>query len=179
MRDLKELPITEESGLGDISASAAAVAQGLQRVPSDTKEMAYQAWLGFYNSQSRLPWNKEQLVRAPPCVSCVILTLSVHRCSRLTTTRLSWGFRCPLRWRGRRLAKWASRMFLVCELIRARVAAEVTSREEAGEVFGSTSEEGLRVHHSCSSISKRPGYSSLSSAAGEAGQTLRDKWSIR
>ena len=69
MRDLKELPITEETGLGDMSASAAAVAQGLQRVPSDTKEMAYQAWLGFYNSQSRLPWNKEQLVYAPPRVS--------------------------------------------------------------------------------------------------------------
>ena len=63
MRDLKELPITEETSLGDISASAAAVAQGLHRVPVDTKEMAYQAWLGFYNSQSRLPWNKEQLVR--------------------------------------------------------------------------------------------------------------------
>jgi hypothetical protein len=63
MRDLKELPITEETSLGDQAASAAAVAQGLRRVPDDTKEMAYQAWLGFYNSQSRLPWNKEQLVR--------------------------------------------------------------------------------------------------------------------
>ena len=64
MRDLKDLPITEETGLGDMSASAAAVAQGLHRVPADTKEMAYQAWLGFYNSQGRLPWNKEQLVWA-------------------------------------------------------------------------------------------------------------------
>ena len=34
--------------------------------------MAYQAWLGFYNSQSRLPWNKEQLVgdkNLPPKIS--------------------------------------------------------------------------------------------------------------
>ncbi len=66
MRDLKELPITEETSLGDLSASAAAVSQALNRVPVETKEMAYQAWLGFYNSQSRLPWNKEQLVRCPP-----------------------------------------------------------------------------------------------------------------
>jgi hypothetical protein len=77
------------------------------------------------------------------------------------------------------LAKWVSRMFLVCELIRFRVAAEVMRREEAGEVFGSTSEEGLRVHHGCSGNSKRPGCSSLSSAAGEAGQTVRDRWFIR
>jgi hypothetical protein len=62
MRDLKELPITEETSLRDMSASAASVSQALLRVPVDTKEMAYQAWLGFYNSQGRLPWTKEQLV---------------------------------------------------------------------------------------------------------------------
>ena len=63
MRDIKDLPITEETSLGNASASAAAVAQGLLRVPDDTKEMAYQAWLGFYNSQGKLPWSKEQLVQ--------------------------------------------------------------------------------------------------------------------
>ena len=78
MRDLKELPITEETSLGDQAASAAAVAQGLRRVPDDTKEMAYQAWLGFYNSQSRLPWNKEQLVRFLAAIFVFSSVFSAH-----------------------------------------------------------------------------------------------------
>jgi hypothetical protein len=47
-----------------MASSSSAVAQALLRLPEGTKEMAYQAWLGFYNSQSRLPWNNEQLVSA-------------------------------------------------------------------------------------------------------------------
>jgi ATP-dependent RNA helicase MSS116 len=99
MRDLKELPITEETSLGDMSSSAASVSQALLRVPVDTKEMAYQAWLGFYNSQGRLPWTKEQLVLSPPrvcvCVCVACLTLPIEQVQQANNYSAIMGLAMP------------------------------------------------------------------------------------
>jgi hypothetical protein len=89
MRDIKDLPITEETSLGDLASSAAAVAQGLLQVPVETKEMAYQAWLGFYNSQGRLPWNKEQLVFSQ-LLEVFMNSEILFRCSKPITILQSW-----------------------------------------------------------------------------------------
>jgi len=39
------------------------VQQALARVDPKTGEQAYQAWLGFYNSQRRVRWSKPELVQ--------------------------------------------------------------------------------------------------------------------
>lgn len=62
INDLKDLPLVRER-IDIPQQYHAAVQQALTRVDVKSGEQAYQAWLGFYNSQRRVKWSKAELVQ--------------------------------------------------------------------------------------------------------------------
>ncbi|CAM6120446.1 unnamed protein product [Calypogeia fissa] len=63
LRALKDIPITEYKDLTVSDKAEKKVNAALAVVSTDTKEKAYQAWLGYYNSAKMLSLNKTELVR--------------------------------------------------------------------------------------------------------------------
>lgn len=63
LRQLSDLPITTSSPPILDRQLLSKVGTALSRVESDTKEKAYQSWLGYYNSVKGLGWDKPSLVR--------------------------------------------------------------------------------------------------------------------
>jgi len=62
MNDVKDLPL-QRATLQITPQQVAAVQQALAQMDPKTGEQAYQAWLGFYNSQKRIRWSKPELVQ--------------------------------------------------------------------------------------------------------------------
>lgn len=62
LRDVKDLPL-QACPLRIAPETFQVVDQALSCVEPKTGEQAYQAWLGFYNSQKRLKWSKTELVQ--------------------------------------------------------------------------------------------------------------------
>lgn len=66
LRQLRDLPLAAEPGLPITQQDNAAVQTALSRVIRDNErlpEMAYAAWLGFYNSAKGMGWDKPTLVQ--------------------------------------------------------------------------------------------------------------------
>lgn len=63
LRSLKDLPLTNEKGQMATPQDVAAVQAALPRVGDRLPEMAYAAWLGFYNSAKGMGWDKAALVQ--------------------------------------------------------------------------------------------------------------------
>lgn len=62
LNDVKDLPLRKAHL--EIPLEAYETARyGLSKVDHKTSEQAYQAWLGYYNSQRRLRWSKPELVQ--------------------------------------------------------------------------------------------------------------------
>ena len=76
IQELKDLPLVTASPLTAAEAAGydAAIKTALQRVPKATVVVAYQAWLGFYNSMLRkLRWGKPDLVRTANFWACDVM----------------------------------------------------------------------------------------------------------
>ncbi|EFN51650.1 hypothetical protein CHLNCDRAFT_59143 [Chlorella variabilis] len=72
MRQLRDLPLTAEPGVPTTPQDVAAVKAGLARVGDRLPDMAYAAWLGFYNSAKGMGWSKPELVQQANRFSAVM-----------------------------------------------------------------------------------------------------------
>lgn len=63
LRSLKDISITPALPINVNVALADKLNKVLRVVSDDTKEKAYQAWLGYYNSCTILKWDKATLVK--------------------------------------------------------------------------------------------------------------------
>jgi len=59
---VKDLPL-QKANLSITPEAFDTVRKGLTKVDNKTSEQAYQAWLGYYNSQGRIRWSKTELVQ--------------------------------------------------------------------------------------------------------------------
>ncbi len=73
VRELRALPVTEASLPAVGAEDVAAVREGLCRVDDRVGEMAYQAWLGYYNSAKGVFRDKTELVAAANHFSAAVL----------------------------------------------------------------------------------------------------------
>lgn len=64
LRELKEIPIEKVSSPSENTDNSVEISRAVSRLSDVTIGCAYQAWLGFYNSNMKtLRWDKEHLVR--------------------------------------------------------------------------------------------------------------------
>ncbi|KAG5191011.1 P-loop containing nucleoside triphosphate hydrolase protein, partial [Tribonema minus] len=79
LREVSDLPVVREEPAGDaqLQALLPRVNEAILRLPDTTKITAYQANLGFLNSNlKRLGWNKDQLVSVANDWACTVMNLS-------------------------------------------------------------------------------------------------------
>ncbi|GAB4823172.1 hypothetical protein N2152v2_010218 [Parachlorella kessleri] len=72
LRQLKDLPLEEAQAPAVSAADQAALAAAVANVDPKTAEMAYAAWLGFYNSAKGMGWDKPTLVQQANMFSGVL-----------------------------------------------------------------------------------------------------------
>ena len=81
LNECKDLPIKPRNGAAKVEVEAyntSKVLQALERLPSKTAAMGYQAWLGYYNSNlKRIRWDKKSLVENANLFSKQCLNLSL------------------------------------------------------------------------------------------------------